>query len=300
MNQLPSGIKLSQLRALVAVAECGNFGEAAWKLGLTQPTVSHAIATLENELGVILLTRGRHGTHLTPAGTQVIGHIREILRLLDVVVQEANVHKGLQGGQVRIATFRSAAAHLLPPVIARFQAEFPAVKVTLIEHYDAPFVEQDLRNGKADIGFTFLPTAADLEAVEVLQEDYIVLLPPHLDGQAERLTWEQLIALPLILYPDDNSCFVAVQHYFSAAGYVLKPCHQFRETSTILNMVAQGIGAAVLPQLSAIALPTGVQVRQLPTPLKRTIGAAILANSLHTPAVFTFLGILKQSGVLAE
>ncbi|MCG8363635.1 MAG: LysR family transcriptional regulator, partial [Pseudanabaenales cyanobacterium] len=64
MNRHPySGIKPSQLRALVAVAECGAFGEAAWKLGVTQPTVSHAIATLEEELGVILFSRGRHGAH---------------------------------------------------------------------------------------------------------------------------------------------------------------------------------------------------------------------------------------------
>jgi hypothetical protein len=60
------GPKLSQIRALVAVAEFGSFGEAALQLGLTQPTVSHAIATLEDELGVILLARGRHGAQLTP------------------------------------------------------------------------------------------------------------------------------------------------------------------------------------------------------------------------------------------
>jgi hypothetical protein len=69
MDQLSSSrIKLSQLRALVAVAECGNFSEAALHLEVSQSAVSHAIATLEDELGVVLFTRGRHGATLTPIG----------------------------------------------------------------------------------------------------------------------------------------------------------------------------------------------------------------------------------------
>lgn len=62
----PGKIKLSQLRALVAIADCGNFSEAALELDLSQSTISHAIATLEEELGVTLLQRGRHGARLTP------------------------------------------------------------------------------------------------------------------------------------------------------------------------------------------------------------------------------------------
>lgn len=294
MNKSPySAIKLSQFRALVAVAEHGSFGEAAWQLGLTQPTVSHAIATLEDELGVILVSRGRHGAVLTPAGQQIIGHVQEVLRLVDVVVQEANLHKGLQGGQVRIATFRSAAAYLLPQVVARFKSEFPAVEVTINEHYDYTYVEQEIRSGRADIGVTFLPTSNDLETWEMLRDEYVALLPPQVDPNMP-LDWEQLTSLPLILYPDDNSCFITVQHYFQQAGYALKPRYQFRETSTILSMVAQGLGSSILPRLSAQSLPPGVHLRPLPSPLERIVGAAILADSLQTPAVFAFLGVLKE------
>jgi DNA-binding transcriptional LysR family regulator len=94
----------------VAVADFGSFGEAALQLGLTQPTVSHAIATLEDELGVVLLSRGRNGAQLTPAGEAITQQAREVLQLLEQMHQTANLHKGLQGGQVRIATFRGAIA----------------------------------------------------------------------------------------------------------------------------------------------------------------------------------------------
>ena len=291
-----SGLKLSQLRALVAIAGCGNFGEAAWQLGLTQPTVSHAIATLEEDLGVVLLSRGRHGAQLTPAGEAITQHAQAILKLIDTVQQTANQHRGLQGGQVRIATFRSAAANLLPQIVARFQADYPAIEVTITEFYDYTYAEQQIREGKADIGITFLPTSDDFETWEMMRDPYWVLLPPQtpIELHGTRLTWEQLLALPLILYPEDNSCFANVQKYFQQAGQRLEPRYQFRETQTILNMVAQGIGAAIIPSLSSSPMPPGVKVVQLPSTLERIVGTILLENALQTPAVFAFLQVLKQ------
>ncbi len=105
-------MKLFQLRAVVAVAEHGNFSEAAMELQLSQPAISHAIATLEEELGVPLFSRGRWGAVLTPAGEQILHHARMALQHLELMQLEANRQKGLHGGQVRIASFRSVATHL--------------------------------------------------------------------------------------------------------------------------------------------------------------------------------------------
>lgn len=91
-------VRLSQLRTLVAIADCGNFSEAALKLGISQSAVSHAIASLEEELGVVLLSRGRHGATLTPVGHRILAHAQEMLRLLEQIGREANVSKGLEGG----------------------------------------------------------------------------------------------------------------------------------------------------------------------------------------------------------
>jgi len=288
------GPKLSQIRALVAVADFGSFGEAALELGLTQPTVSHAIATLEDELGVILLARGRHGAQLTPAGKAITQQAREVLHLLEQMQQTANLHKGLQGGEVRIATFRGAAANLLPRIVAQFNKEHPAIAVTITEHYDFGYVEEQIRCGKADIGITFLPTSAEFESWELMSDPFWVLLPPEAEKTDQPLTWEQLVTLPLIVYPEDNSCFDAVQAHFQQAGFALEPRYQFRETSTILSMVAQGLGAAIVPSLSAHPIPQGVSVARLPTPLERQVGAVVLAEALHPPGVFAFLQTLKQ------
>ncbi|MDJ0636372.1 MAG: LysR family transcriptional regulator [Xenococcaceae cyanobacterium MO_188.B29] len=288
------GIKLSQLRAFLAVAEYGNFGEAAIQLGLTQPSISHAIATLEEVLGVVLLIRGRHGAKLTPVGEKILIHLQEIFRSLDAVIEEANLHKGLEGGKVRIATFRSAAAYLLPSIMARFRKHFPAIDITITEYYDYTLVEQSLREGKADIGFTFLPTSEELETVEVLRDKYLILLPPNSDYTGKKLSWQELTSLPLITFSSDNSCFLNIYNFFLQAGYSLKPRYQFRESSTILNMVAQGLGVAIVPQLAATSIPEGIKVCQLPEPLERVIGVAIVADSLQSPAVFACLDVIKQ------
>lgn len=286
-------VKLSQLRALVAVAECGNFGEAAFQLGLTQPTISHAIANLEDELGVVLLIRGRSGALLTPAGTQVVGHAREILRCLEAMVQDANLHKGLHGGLVRIASFRSAAAHVLPKIVAVFTQQYPDIEVTITEYYDYTYVEREVREGRADIGITLLPAGGEFESIELLHDPYLVALPRQWAIASNPIDWEELINLPLILYPDDNSCFMDVQTLCQQSGYTLVPRYQFRETSTILSMVEQGLGASIVPYLSTVAMPEGIKTCALPQPLERTVGAVTLAESLHPPSVFAFLSVLQ-------
>ena len=129
----PSKIKLSQLRALVAIADCGNFSEAALKLYVTQSTISHAIAILEEELGITLVQRGRHGARLSPVGDRITAHARDVLGLLDTIGSEANQARGVQGGTLRIASFRSVATHVLPGAIARLHRRYPAITISVHE-----------------------------------------------------------------------------------------------------------------------------------------------------------------------
>ncbi len=294
MNEInKSQIKLSQLRALVAVAEYGNFSEAALHLELSQSAVSHAIASLEEELGVLLLSRGRHGAHPTPVGERVISHARQVLQLLEAMMKEANLAKGLHGGSVRIACFRSVATHVLPAVIARFRSHFPEIAVTISEHFDYASVEQALREGRADIGFTYLPANNEFETWEILRDEYVVLLPPTPRIRNEQLTWEQLAGYPLICYSPNDRCHLLMRNQLLASGFPLKVAYEVNEDSTVVGMVVQGLGVAIIPRLAAEPIPAEVQVYSLPVPLERVIGAAVLANALQTPSVFAFLDILK-------
>lgn len=286
-------MKLSQLRAIVAVAEQGNFSEAALELQLSQPAISHAIATLEDELGVPLFSRGRHGAVLTSAGEQIVAHARQALFHLAQMQQQADLHKGLQGGSVRIASFRSVATHVLPQVIAEFRDRYPAVQITMIERPDYLDIERCLREGRADIGITYLPTSEAFAAWELLRDEYVILLPPTAPKHAQPITWEDLAAYPLVLLPC-LPCGRMLHNHLKLLAPAMRTASDIQEDSTIISMVKQGLGAAILPRLAAEPIPASIHVHPLPVPIERVIGVAVVSEALHTPAVFAFLELLKQ------
>jgi DNA-binding transcriptional LysR family regulator len=294
MNEVnDSKLKISQLRALVAIAEHGNFTSAALELGLSQSTVSHAIATLEEELGIVLLFRGRHGATLTPIGEQVIQEARQVLHLLEVIREKANQEKGLQTGQVRVACVRSIATHVLPKVIARFREKLPTISVVMTEYDRYAQVEQALREGQADVGFTLLPTTREFETWELFRDEFVALLPPKSIVAGESLSWEQLAKYPMIVNLRSPQHNKTVSVHFLQFGQILKVDYELREDSTILSMVKQGLGATVMARLAAEPILEEIEVRSLPVPLERVIGVAILADALLPRAVFAFLDILK-------
>lgn len=289
-----SQIKLSQLRALLAVAEYGNFSEAALRLDLSQSAVSHAIASLEDELGVLLFSRGRQGASPTPVGEQVIDYARQVLQLLEEMLQAAKLEKSLQSGSVRVACMRSLATHILPSAIAQFRRRCPGITVNILEHFDHLNVEQALREGRADVGFTHLPTSAELDIWEILRDEYVVLLPPTPKFKITQCTWEQLFAYPLILPSTNNACFTTIRNHLLSVGFHLdNVAYQVNEDSTAVGMVLQGLGAAIMPRLAAEPIPSAIQVCSLPVPLERVIGVAVLANTLLSPSVFAFLDTLR-------
>lgn len=286
-------IKLSQLRTLVAVAESGNFGEAGIHLGVSQSAVSHAIATLEADLGVVLFVRGRHGARLTPVGEKILRHAQAMLGLLEAIDREAALAKGLQGGEVRVASFRSIATHVLPEVIADFRKTYPAIALSLTEYRGDYGSEHALREGRVDVGFTCLPLGDEFESWELFRDEYVVLFPPTVTLPDRPLTWEDLAAYPMILPPETDYCSVLIRDHFARLQLPLSAAYHITEDSTIVGMVTRGLGITIMTRLAAEPLPAQIQVRPLPTPLERVICVTVLANALHPPAVYAFLDTLK-------
>ncbi len=287
-------MNIFQLETLIAVAEKGNFSNAALSLDVSQSAVSRSIASLEKELGVPLLLRGRFGARPSLVGERIITYARKMVQLRERIDYEIYLEKGLEGGRIRIASFRSAATHLLPSVIARFSEQFPQVSLEITED-DPSGVEQALREGLADIGLLPLPRSTEFDTWEITRDEYIVLLPKSVGNLPSQLTWQDLANFSFILF-NYAECTSAVRDHWAQWEQTLRVAYIIKEDSTIVSMVAQGLGAAILPQLAAIPIPEEVQVRKLPVPLERVIGAAIWGEALHSPAVFAFLDALRNTG----
>lgn len=286
-------LKISQLQALVAIADLGSFSEAALELELSQSTISHSIATLEDAIGVVLLARGRQGATLTPEGEQLLPDARAVLQLLESMQQKAQNLRDLQDGQVRLAAVRSIATHVLPQSIAQFRQKYPRLSVSIAEFDRFLEVEQTLREGRAEIGFTSLPTAPEFAARELFRDEFVALLPPHSLAPNAALTWSQLVQFPMILNLRNFAHNKMVRDHLAQFGYALNIDYEVREDSTIVGMVKQGLGATIITRLSAEPIPADVQLRRLPVPLERIIGVITIADALLPRSVFAFLDLLE-------
>ncbi|MEM6450230.1 MAG: LysR family transcriptional regulator [Cyanobacteria bacterium P01_D01_bin.105] len=317
-------LKISQLTALVAVAEEGGFSAAGLQLGVAQSTVSHAIATLESDLGVVLLLRNRSGAVLTPIGNQIYQQARSVLNMLKDIQQTAAQAKDLQTGKVRLAAVRTVATHILPGVISQFRHMHPHLTVELAECDRYWDVERVLREGEADIGFTLLPTPEGFQSWELFREDFVALLPPKEtppkeslpiedisknisakeknqnqqqtieNAEGTPLSWDELLKYPRIANTRSKQHNVLVQEHLARFGHPFPVDFEVREDSTLMGMVKKGLGAAVLARLEAEPVPPEVRLYSLPEPLERVVGAAILENAVLPRAVFVFLDVLRS------
>src|SRR5918911_1772240 len=124
-------LDVRRLKVLREVAARGSFSAAADSLSFTQSAVSQHVAALERETGSTLLERGPRGVRLTDAGRALVEHADAILARIDDAEQELAAIAGLRGGRLRIATFQSAGATLVPQAVGEFRRRHPDVDVTV-------------------------------------------------------------------------------------------------------------------------------------------------------------------------
>ena len=172
------GVELRHFAALQAVASAGSFGRAAERLGYTQSAVSQQIATLERIVGEQLVERpgGPRPVSLTEAGQLLLRHADSIVARLQAAQADLQALQAGEAGTLRVGTFQSAGARVLPEVMRRFTAQWPLIEVMLEEHDDEE-VAAALERGEIDVGFVLLPVGdAPLETVELLRDPYVLVV----------------------------------------------------------------------------------------------------------------------------
>jgi len=285
-------MKFSQLRALVAVARGGSFSEASLELNQSQSSVSEAIASLETELGVRLLERGRFGARPTAVGEKVLEWAREIENALEGIRQDAEAERGQVSGVVRVVTFRSVASQILAPLMVVLKRRFPRVQLQLEE--TGSFYAQlsgRLEDGSADVVFVTELNPTFL-GWKLLTDPFYALFPPGADPLPESVTLEELRPLELVL-SSDGDCGVRFEQHFRDHGLSTEQAVRVREDDTLIQMVAQGLGVGILPRL---AVEHATQIRRVPLSpaLERHIYLQVRQGALRLPSVRAFLHLLAE------
>jgi DNA-binding transcriptional LysR family regulator len=265
-----STMELRHLRYFIAVAEERHFGRAAERLHMAQPPLSQAVRQLESDLGVVLLHRTTRRVELTEAGTAYLTRARAILAEVDEAGQEARRVAAGAVGHLAIGCVGSATYSLLPALSRHLAAELPGVDFAFRGEMLAPDQVDALRSGAIDVAL-LRPPIADLSlSVTALRRDRLVVAVPadHPLASRRQVRVTDLRDVDLIVHAADRRSVMydVVVRLFRDAGLEPHVRHEVGETSTLITLVAGGLGLAVVPEpVTALALD-GVVYRPLVRP----------------------------------
>jgi DNA-binding transcriptional LysR family regulator len=294
-------LNASRLNILREVVGLGSFSAAADALSYSQSAVSQAIATLEGELGAPLIERDRRGVRPTAAGAALAAHAEGILARMDDAEAEVAAIAGGRGGRLRIASFPTAGATLMPEAVARFRAAHPGVEVSLAEG-ESEQIAPRLRAGDFEIVilFEFVGVGerlgAGIRRFELLDDPLHLALPAehHLAGR-KKLRLEDLREEAWIQTSAASPCARHVVRSCHAAGFEPRVSFESDDYQTVQGLVAAGVGVALIPQLALSTARPDIRIRALdPRSPVRKVFAATPRAAAVTPAVATMLDVLRE------
>ncbi len=284
-----------QLQALVAVADNGTSSAAADALATVQSNISAHIARLERELGATLVDRG--AGRLTEEGQTVVDRARRIEAELEAIA-------GLRGGRLRMASFESGAATLMPLAIADFRERHPLVELSLAINESEDVVPR-LRAGDLDLALIEdphdrEPSIDGVELVHLLDDPMYLLLPrDHPLASKSKVRLRDLADDAWIQGQPNESCACnrLALRACQAAGFEPRIAFHSDDYLAIQGFVAAGVGVSLIPDLALLPVRDDVAIRSLAArPPVRSIEAATLRDGYRSPAVDAMLDVLAEVG----
>jgi DNA-binding transcriptional LysR family regulator len=297
---------VKQLRVLRAVAEHGSFSAAADALSYTQPAISQQIAALEKRAGITLVDRGSRGVRLTDAGRALVEHAEVVIARLAAAEAELEAIAGIRGGRVRLASFPTAGASLLPPAVAEFTRRHPEVELGFVER-EPEEAAQMLRAAELEIAIVFEydrlnPNEFErfYEGIELhhLVDDpmYLALPGGHPLTRKPRVRLEDVAGETWIQESGTHSwCGHFHETVCEAAGFTPKVGFRSDDYNVVQGLIAAGVGISLLPGLSLTNVREDIVVRSLGRQAPaRQIAAGTLAGRYRSPATDAMLKILSE------
>jgi DNA-binding transcriptional LysR family regulator len=289
------GVELRHLVALQAVARESSFGGAARSLGYTQSAVSQQIAALERAVGEQLVERpgGPRPVSLTEAGRLLLRHADAIVARMQAAAADLAAFSSGEAGTLRIATYQSVSARILPTLIRRFKEAWPKVDVQLIESALDDELELLVERGEVDLSFVMLPTreGLPLETEQLLVDPYVLIVPADspLAGRPSPPPLQEIGDLPLIGYRQCRS-MEGIETAIRRTGRDPHVVFRSDDNGTVQGLVAAGIGVALVPQLTLQPTDGSLEVIDMSGLLPpRLIGIAWHRDRYRTPAARAFV-----------
>jgi DNA-binding transcriptional LysR family regulator len=298
-------LDVKQLRVLKAVAEHGSFSAAAESLSYTQPAISQQIAALERQAGTTLVDRGSRGVTLTEAGRTLVDHAEVVLARLSAAEAELEAIRGVRGGRVRMSSFPTAGASLLPPAVALFTQRYPDVELSFIEE-DPEEAVPKLRAAELELAIVF--EYHDLSEPEFdrlyegvvlrhLIDDpmYIAVPRDHPAARKQRVRLEEFADDVWIQNDTRGACGRLHLAACMGAGFEPRIGYESDDYNVVQGLIAAGVGISLLPALALTNLREDIAVRSLGRRApRRRIASAVIEGRYRSPATEAMLDILSE------
>jgi DNA-binding transcriptional LysR family regulator len=288
---LPVGVEVRHLMALEAVAQTGSFSQAATRLGYAQSAISQQISTLEKAVGHRLVDRpgGPRSVSLTEAGKVLLDHAGHIVARLAAAKADLDAMAAGDAGVLRVGTFQSASARLLPPTLALFRTSWPDINVELRNEPVIANVEGLIRSGQADLAFA--------DVAELIRDpEVLITSPDHPLAEFDTVDLAQLEGVRMISMPSDDACAIRAARALERVG--VEPDIVFRsdDNLTTQRLVAIGLGVAIVPLLTIErSIPDArVAIRGLNANMNRQIGIIWHRDRLQSRAAEAFIETAMQ------
>ncbi|ELS30837.1 MULTISPECIES: LysR family transcriptional regulator [Pseudanabaena] len=293
-------MRLEQLQAFLAVAETGNFQQAAQKCGVSQSTISRQVQSLEATVGITLFHR-QGNAKLTVGGDRLLIHAKKICQIWTTAEQELNDLRAGKQTELCVAGIPSACAYQLPPILQTFAKTYPNVqlRVTTLGSDRALKV---LKDGLIDIAIVmnnpFLTASSEM-VVEHLYDEKIQLLLPakHPLSRKETLSWRDLHNCPQAVFKDGYGLQRLVQDQFNRQGISLNAALELNSLEAFRGVVKQGSLVALLPETFVVELigEPDLVVRSLNEPnLTREIVLVTTSDRIQIPPIQYFCKLASQ------
>jgi DNA-binding transcriptional LysR family regulator len=284
-------LDLRDLSYFLAVVEAGSVTRAAARVHAAQPTLSHALARLEQALGERLLERkARSPLRLTDAGEVVARRAREALSTITGLRDELTALRGGVSGALRVAAIQSLSVTLLPAVLAQLAREEPAIRPS-VRTLAAESIARAVASGRADVGLLAGAPHAALRGLDVrlLFREPLVALVRRSDALArhKRIRLARLAERELVLVPDGTFLSDIVHDAFERAGIEPRVRLTLASAEALRETVRAGLGITILP--AGYAAPADRELVALPithpTPEREVLLVQRGAGQLATPRV---------------
>jgi DNA-binding transcriptional LysR family regulator len=280
--------------SLVAVADSGSITEAAGRVHVSQSALSRRLQQLEAEMGVQLLSRGRHGAVLTEAGRLVASDCRDLLVRYAGMRRRVDELKGLRRGEIVLGGGATATSVIFPAAIAAFRSAHPDIRFILTEAGSSQVVG-DVAGGRVQLGLVTLPVSDPEVGCEALVEDEIVLVARSDDHLDDVVGAADLRGRGIIAFEAGTAVRRIVDTALARVGAEVEVTMELRSVTTMLQMVAATGDLAFVSRLALGGHPglRSVAVRRLR--VNRTLAVATRRGVAPGPAGEAFLTTLRHT-----